>query len=439
MNASILYQDLQPFLSNHNLSLEILQTKLEKKKISSELIECLLTIVRRYRSKFRNFPINRLPMDNLLRIISFLAPPPVPPLLDSHNFYDMLKPFYPNLPRSTDRKDKKIDIAALNSLLPGFLRSKDPDPDIIKLGKAMKLMIQLDKKNRLRALSWKPIMQKAIKKIRSIHFKEKGKVPNESEICIIPREIATSIQGAEKFIRGPEYIEIYDKVDRVRRYMRTKGYKYYVVYNESQDRYYVIQVVREYDGNDFITTLRILTAFDMMTQDEKKKVEDKIKYLMLERLRKRRAVELQSKLKQANAQYARQPPPKVGAGQDHDDQQDDMDQLLASLTPTSRVKLMDTIGRSRLQAQQRQLQKHKSAFLQAFTATAREQLNTVQALQEIPIGIDDHSYDSGVAIAFRDNDYTYRLLIYNPLEEMWESPDWGILHRWWTDTPQFEE
>jgi hypothetical protein len=160
---------------------------------------------------------------------------------------------------------------------------------------------------------------------------------------------------------------------------------------------------------------------------------------MLERLRKRRTEELQSKLKQANAQYARQPPPKVGAGQDHDDQQDDMDQLLASLSPTSRGKLMDTIGRSRLQAQLRQLQKHKSAFVQAFTATARERLNTVQALQEIPFSIDDYSEVLGVAIAFRANDYTYRLLIYNPLEEMWESPDWGILERWWTDTPQFKE
>jgi hypothetical protein len=420
--------------------LEVLQTKLEEKNVSSKMIECLLTIVRRYRSTFRNLPINFLPMDNILRIISFLAPPPVPPLLDTYNFYDMLKPFYPPFLPNPNRfirpkKVKKIDIATFNSLLSGWNlfdnhNPRSKDPDMIKLRQAIKSMIQSDRKNRLRALSWKPIMKKAIQTIKSIGFRE-------SDICIIPREIATSIQGAEKFIRGPEYIEIYDKVDRVKRYMRTKGYKYYVVYNESQDRYHVIKIVEEYDGNGFTTTL--LTSFDMMTQDEKKKVEDRVKYLMLERLRKRRTEELQSKLKQANAQYALQPPPKVGAGQDHDDQQDDMDQLLASLSPTSRGKLMDTIGRSRLQAQLRQLQKHKSAFVQAFTATARERLNTVQALQEIPIGIDDYSEELGVAIAFRANDYTYRLLIYNPLEEMWESPDWGILERWWTDTPQFKD
>jgi len=443
-DASILYQDLLPFLSKHDLSLEVLQTKLEEKNVSSKMIECLLTIVRRYRSTFRNLPINLLPMDNILRIISFLAPPPVPPL-DTYNFYDMLKPFYPNPPLFIHpKKVKKIDIATFKSLLSGSgwnlfynPRSKDPDPDMIKLRQAIKLMIQSDRKNRLRALSWK-LMQKAIQTIKSIY----GEGFRKSDICIIPREIATSIQGAENFIRGPEYIEIYDKVDRVKRYMRTKGYKYYVVYNESQDRYHVIKIVEEYDGNGFSNgfTTTLLTSFDMMTQEKKKKVEDRVKYLMLERLRKRRTEELQSKLKQANAQYARQPPPKVGAGQDHDDQQDDMDQLLASLSPTSRGKLMDTIGRSRLQAQLRQLQKHKSAFVQAFTATARERLNTVQALQEIPIGIDDHSYDSGVAIAFRDNDYTYRLLIYNPLEEeYWESPDWGILERWWTDTPRFKE
>jgi len=409
------------------------------------MIECLLTIVRRYRSTFRNLPINLLPMDNILRIISFLAPPPVPPLLDTYNFYDMLKPFYPPFLPNPNRfihpkKVKKIDIATFKSLLSGwnlFDNPRSKDPDMIKLRQAIKLMIQSDRKNRLRVLYWKPIMQKAIQAIGSIYGEKV--IPNESDICIIPREIATSIQGAEKFIRGPEYIEIYDKVDRVKRYMRTKGYKYYVVYNESQDRYHVIKIVEEYDGNGFSNgfTTTLFTSFDMMTQDEKKKVEDKIKYLMLERLRKRRTEELQSKLKQANAQYALQPPPKIGAGQDHDDQQDDMDQLLASLSPTSRGKLMDTIGRSRLQAQLRQLQKHKSAFVQAFTATARERLNTVQALQEIPFN--DYSEVLGVAIAFRANDYTYRLLIYNPLEEMWESPDWGILERWWTDTPQFKD